>query len=230
MVLAGCWKLEAGCLIHGSQLAIRNSLILSFADSPMSEILLAGIWGYLLGAIPTGVIVARAMRGVDVRATGSGHTGGLNVTRVAGLWGGALTALGDILLGVLAVTVARMLWSHPLAGTVAGVAAIVGHDWSVFIRFAGGIGLAKLVGCLLAISAPQWLLLALIAVFVALALWLGLIRLARVHRARSTILTMTLAGPLLWALGLPLPIILLGVFGGIVVIIKTTPDWNRVYG
>jgi glycerol-3-phosphate acyltransferase PlsY len=208
---------------------IRDSLILSFADSSMAEILLAGIWGYLVGAIPTGVIVARAMRGVDVRATGSGHTGGLNVTRVAGLWGGVLTALGDILLGALAVAVARMLWSHPLAGTVAGVAAIVGHDWSVFIRFAGGIGLAKLVGGLLAISVPEWLLPALIAVFIALALWLGLIRLARVHRARSTILVILLAGPLLWALGLPLPIILLGVFGGIVVIVKTIPDWNRVY-
>ena len=194
----------------------------------MLNIFLAGLWGYLVGAIPTGVIVARVMRGVDVRTTGSGHTGGLNVTRVAGLWGGALTALGDILLGALAVVVARMLWSHPLAGTVAGVAVIVGHDWSVYIRFAGGIGLAKLAGCLLAISASQWLL-ALIAVLVTLALWLGLIRFARVHRARSTILVMALAGPLLWVLGFPLPVILLGVFGGIVVIIKTTPDWNRVY-
>ncbi len=195
----------------------------------MTELLFACIWGYLVGAIPTGVIVARAMRGVDVRATGSGHTGGLNVARVAGLRGGALTALGDILLGGLVVAVAEMLWSHPLAGTVAGVAAIVGHDWSVYIRFAGGIGLAKLTGCLLAISAPQGWLLALLAVVIALVLWLGLNRFARVHRARSTILVMLLAGPLLWVLGLPLPVMLLGVFGGIVVSIKTIPDWNRVY-
>lgn len=196
----------------------------------MTEILLAGIFGYLVGAIPTGVIVVRVMRGVDVRTTGSGHTGGLNVTRVAGLWGGALTALGDILLGGLAVAVARMLWSHPLAGTAAGVAAVVGHDWSVYIRFAGGIGLAKLTGCLLAISAPEWWLLALIAVLIAFALWLGLIRFVRVHRARATILVMALAGPLLWGLGFPLPVILLGTLGGVVVIIKTIPDWNRVYG
>ncbi len=195
----------------------------------MLNIILAGLWGYLVGAIPTGVIVARAMRGVDVRTTGSGHTGGLNVTRVAGLGGGVLTALGDILLGALAVAVARMVWSHPLAGTVAGVAAIVGHDWSVYIRFAGGIGLAKLTGCLLAISAPEWWLMALVAVLIALALWFGLIRFVRVHRARATILVMALAGPLLWVLGFPLPVILLGVFGGIVVIIKTAPDWNRVY-
>jgi len=194
----------------------------------MTDILLAGILGYLVGAIPTGVIVARVLRGVDVRTTGSGHTGGLNVTRAAGLWGGVLTTLGDILLGSLAVIVARMLWSHPLAGTAAGVAAIVGHDWSVYIRFAGGIGLAKLTGCLLAISAPQWLL-ALVAVLIALALWFGLIRFARVHRARSTILVMALAGPLLWVLGFPLPVILLGTLGGVVVMIKTLPDWNRDY-
>ncbi len=99
----------------------------------------------------------------------------------------------------------------------------------MYIRFAGGIGLAKLTGCLLALSAPQWWLLALIAVVIAFALWFGLIRFARVHRARSTILVMLLAGPLLWVLGLPLPVMLLGVFGGIVVSIKTIPDWNRVY-
>lgn len=195
----------------------------------MTELLLACIWGYLVGAIPTGVIVARVMRGVDVRTTGSGHTGGLNVTRVAGLGGGVLTALGDILLGVLAVAVAKMLWSHPMAGTVAGVAAIVGHNWSVYIRFAGGIGLAKLTGCLLAISAPQRWLLALSAVLIAFALWFGLIRFARVHRARSTILVMALAGLLLWVLGFLLPVILLGALGGVVVIVKTIPDWNRVY-
>jgi glycerol-3-phosphate acyltransferase PlsY len=191
----------------------------------MIELFLAGVWGYLLGAVPTGVLMGQALRGTDVRQHGSGHTGGLNVSRVAGTWAGALTALVDVLLAVAAVAAATLLTENPWAATVAGVSAVVGHDWSVFIRFAGGIGLSTLGGALLYL-AP----LGTLGAAAALVLfWLILVKLLRVHRARSTILAMVLVGPLLWALGLPLHIVLLGVLGGMVVIIKTLPDWNRQY-
>jgi glycerol-3-phosphate acyltransferase PlsY len=191
----------------------------------MIELLLAGVWGYLLGAVPTGVLVCRAVRGADVRQHGSGHTGGLNVSRAVGMWPGALTAVVDALLGVAAVAGATLLTDDPWAATVAGVAAVVGHDWSVFIRFGGGIGLSTLGGALLFLAPLRTL-----GAAVALVLfWLVLIRLLRVHRARSTILAMVLVGPLLWVLGLPPHGILLGVLGGAVVIIKTIPDWDRKY-
>jgi glycerol-3-phosphate acyltransferase PlsY len=105
------------------------------------------------------------------------------------------------------------------------VAAVVGHDWSVFIRFGGGIGLSSLGSALLYL-APLHTLGAAAALVL---FWLILVKPLRVHRARSTILAMVLVGPLLWALGLPLHIVLLGVLGGMVVIIKTLPDWNRQY-
>lgn len=192
----------------------------------MIELFLAGVWGYLLGAVPTGVLVSRVLRGTDVRQHGSGHTGGLNVSRVAGIWAGALTAVVDVLLGAAAVAGATLLTDDPWAATVAGVMAVVGHDWSVFIHFGGGIGLSKLTGTLLCL-AP----LPALGMVVGLVLfWLILVRLLRFHRARSTILAMVVIGPLLWALGLPLHGILLGVLGGAVIIIKTLPDWNRRYG
>jgi glycerol-3-phosphate acyltransferase PlsY len=191
----------------------------------MIELFLAGVWGYLLGAVPTGVLVSRALRGTDVRQQGSGHTGGLNVSRVAGFWGGALTAVGDTLLGVGAVAGATLLTENPWAATVAGVTAVVGHDWSVFIRFDGGIGLSSLGGALLYL-APLHTLGAAAALVV---FWLTLVKLLRVHRARSTILAMILIGPLLWVMATPLNTILLGVLGGAVVIIKTLPDWSRQY-
>jgi glycerol-3-phosphate acyltransferase PlsY len=190
------------------------------------ELFLAGVWGYLLGAVPTGVLVSRALRGIDVRQQGSGHTGGLNVSRVAGFWAGALTAVGDALLGVGAVAGAPLLAENPWAATVAGVAAVVGHNWSVFIRFGGGIGLSSLGGALL-VLAPLRTLGA--ATFLVL-FWLILVRLLRVHRARSTILAMVLVGPLLGAMGTSLQAVLLGVLGGVVVIAKTIPDWSRQYG
>ena len=192
----------------------------------MIELFLAAVWGYLLGAVPTGVLVSRGLRGVDVREQGSGHTGGLNVSRVAGFRGGALTGVVDALLGMGAVAGTSLVAENPWAPPVAGVMAVVGHDWSVFIRFGGGIGLSKLTGALL------WLdpLRTLGALAGAALLWLILVKLLHVHRARSTILVMLAIGPLLWLLKMDLPGVLLGVLGGVVVIVKTLPDWNRKYG
>jgi len=189
------------------------------------ELFLAGLWGYLLGAVPTGVLVARAMRGVDVQKQGSGHTGGLNVSRATGFWGGALTAIIDTLLGAAAVTGAGLLANNPWATAAAGVMAIVGHNWSVFIRFGGGIGLSTLAGSLLGLY-PLPALETLVGLVI---FWLILVGLLRLHRARSTIAAMALIGPLLWALGMVAHGILLGALGGLVVIVKTIPDWNRKY-
>jgi glycerol-3-phosphate acyltransferase PlsY len=192
----------------------------------MIELLLAGLLGYLLGAVPTGVLVCRVLRGVDVRGRGSGHTGGLNVSRVAGLWAGVVTGLVDAALGLAAVATATLLTSSPWAATVAGVAAVVGHNWSVFIALGGGIGLSSLIGALLYLS-PLRVVIALVVLVLS---WLALTRLLRQHRARCTIVVVAAVGPLLWALGEPLHVILLGAVGGLLVAMKTLPDWNREYG
>jgi glycerol-3-phosphate acyltransferase PlsY len=192
----------------------------------MIKLILAGALGYLLGAVPTGVLVSRALRGQDVREQGSGHTGGLNVSRVAGVWGGVLTGVVDTLLGVAAVAGATLLIEdNPWAVTVAGVMAIVGHNWSIFIRLGGGIGLSTLTGALLCLD-PLRTLGALIGLVL---FWFIMVGLLHFHRARSTILALVVVGPLLWALGFSPPAILLGMLGGAVVIIKTLPDWNRKY-
>lgn len=192
----------------------------------MVGLILSGVLGYLLGSVPTGVLVCRALKAVDVRQRGSGHTGGLNVSRVAGPWAGVLTGVVDALLGAAAASIALLLSDSPWATTLAGVFAVVGHDWSIFIGFGGGIGLSKLIGALLRLYP-----LPTLGTLVVLALlWLALVRLAKVHRARATILTMVPIGPLLWLLGVPAPGILLGVLGGGVVILKTLPDWTRQYG
>ena len=191
----------------------------------MIKLFMAGVWGYLLGALPTGVLVTRALRGVDVRQHGSGHTGGLNVVRVAGLWAGAFTAIVDALLGLAAVAGAALFTGNPWAATVAGVMAVVGHDWSVFIHFGGGIGISTVAGALLVLSPLR----TLGAVVTLVLFWLILVRLLHVHRARSTVVALAVAGPLLWALGLPPHGVVLGALGGAVVIVKTIPDWNRQY-
>jgi glycerol-3-phosphate acyltransferase PlsY len=191
----------------------------------MVDLVSAGALGYLLGAIPTGVLVSRVLRAPDVRQQGSGHTGGLNVSRTAGFWAGVATGMIDAVLGLAAVSGAALLTGNPWAATVAGLMAVAGHNWSVFIGFGGGVGLSTLLGALFRLSPmPAVGGLVVLALF-----WLILVRLLHVHRARAIIPTMAVIGPLLWLLGLPLPGILLGAIGGLMVILKTLPDWNRQY-
>jgi glycerol-3-phosphate acyltransferase PlsY len=120
------------------------------------SLLLAALLGYLLGAIPFGLIVGRLMRGIDLRDYGSHRTGATNALRTLGLRAAALVFLLDVGKGVAAVVLARLLFADdPLvewAAAIAGFAAIVGHNWSVFIRFTGGRGVATSAGGLGAMS------------------------------------------------------------------------------
>jgi glycerol-3-phosphate acyltransferase PlsY len=194
--------------------------------TPFLELFLAGVWGYLLGAVPTGVLICRILDAPDPRQIGSGHTGGMNVWRSAGFWAGAATTVLDAGLGIGAVAGAALLASNPWATAAAGVMAVAGHNWSAWLRFEGGIGLSTLFGAMLGL-AP---LTALAAFLALLPSWLVMTRLLRIHRARATILAMMAVGPLLWVLGMSWPGVVLGALGGSLVIIKTLPDWKRMYG
>ncbi len=191
----------------------------------LKGLVLAAGTGYLLGAVPTGYLVCRFLRGVDVRKVGSGHTGGSNVGRVAGLPAGVATAVIDALLGLAAVAAATWLTGDPWAATVAGVMAVVGHNWSVFIGFGGGIGLTSLLGGLFGVSPLRTVAAGLLM----LAFWLALVKLLHIHRARATIVALAIVGPLVWVLGVPLHGVVLGVLGGLAAIIKTLPDLRREY-
>jgi len=118
----------------------------------MTSLLAAAAAGYLLGSLPTGLLVVRALTGTDIRTVGSGNIGTVNVYRVAGLGASALVLVVDMLKGAVPVLLAQA-WGQPAAGQVAaGLAAIAGHNWSVFLRFRGGKGIATSFGVLLAIS------------------------------------------------------------------------------
>jgi acyl phosphate:glycerol-3-phosphate acyltransferase len=132
------------------------------------SLLLAALLGYLLGAIPFGLIVGRVTRGIDLREYGSHRTGATNALRTLGVRAAALVFLLDVGKGVASVVLARILFADdPLvewAAAVAGFAAIVGHNWSVFIRFTGGRGVATSAGGLGAMSPWTILILAPIVI------------------------------------------------------------------
>jgi glycerol-3-phosphate acyltransferase PlsY len=112
--------------------------------------------GYLLGSIPTSIIVGRLFFGMDIREHGSGNAGASNAFRVFGAAAGLGVVAGDIAKGAAAVLAVGLF--PPPAGVPAavaafavGVAAIVGHIWSIFARFRGGKGVATAGGVLLAL-------------------------------------------------------------------------------
>ncbi|HEU5369230.1 MAG TPA: glycerol-3-phosphate 1-O-acyltransferase PlsY [Ktedonobacterales bacterium] len=132
------------------------------------RLVLAGVIGYLAGSFPSGVIVGK-VRGVDVLAHGSGHTGATNVLRTAGGKAAAAVVVLDIAKGVVAVLLARYLIFpasadaaiNPWAEAIAGMAAILGHNFSLFLHFRGGRGVATGGGASLAMN-PLVVLIALV--------------------------------------------------------------------
>jgi len=121
------------------------------------------IIGYLLGSIPFGVLIGRRSAMVDIRQYGSGKMGATNVLRAAGRKAAAVVASLDLLKGVLAVVFAGLIVGRGylvvgdfalgalVAQVTAALAAIAGHNWSVFLRFRGGRGVATFFGGLIAL-------------------------------------------------------------------------------
>lgn len=123
---------------------------------PGLDLLIAIVVGYLIGAVPSGVIVGR-LRGVDPRSGGSGRTGTTNALRTLGPGLAAAVAVLDVAKGALAVVVgtalgAQMGGVEGWAGMLAGVAAVIGHVRSVFIGFTGGRGVATGGGVMLVLA------------------------------------------------------------------------------
>lgn len=146
---------------------------------------------FLLGSIPSGVIVARRLKKIDLRKVGSGNPGAMNAYRALGVKGG-LTVLGlDALKGLLAVFLAYFAllpgFTLPVVKVVYGFAAIAGHNYSPWLKFKGGKGIATGFGVLLALT-PK-------VAFLCLLLWIGL--LALTHYSSVASLSASATAPVL---------------------------------
>lgn len=129
------------------------------------------ILSYLVGSIPTSIIISKLSHGIDIREHGSGNAGGTNVMRVLGWKKGLLVIILDALKGAFAVVViARLHYGglpfqnvspfddFTLVQIIAGIAAVIGHIWTVFAGFRGGKGIATALGMLIMIVTVDMLI------------------------------------------------------------------------
>jgi len=133
-------------------------------------------FSYFLGSIPFGYLVSKYLKKVDIREYGSGNIGASNIFRVLGFRYALLVMIGDCLKGFLAVYFAKLFTT---ASTelylIAGLFAIIGHNWSIFLKFQGGKGIATTYGIILClypyiaiISALIWIILVVSSKFASL--------------------------------------------------------------
>jgi glycerol-3-phosphate acyltransferase PlsY len=176
--------------------------------------------GYLLGSIPTGVIMARIFGWPDPLARDSGHTGAINAYRGGGIGALAAVLLLDILKGAGAVWLAGRLSDNPWALPLGGIAAVVGHNWSVWLGFRGGMGIATTVGAVIT-QAP----LSVVSTGIAWLVFKPIIK----HTPRTTIASCLTVPLALWLLGVDAPTYVLGVGTVGLVALRHLSDWNRVY-
>jgi len=184
--------------------------------------LLLIVASYLLGAIPTGVILAKAFAGRDIRREGSGNIGATNVTRVLGKKVGALTLLGDLLKGFIPVWAGYHLVSSLEVVEVVclmGLAAFLGHLFPLYLGFKGGKGVATALGVFLYLSP--------LVILIEVAVFSGSVGIWKYVSLGSMLAAGTMP-VLLYLLSYPMPVVLLSIIFAILIIIKHSSNIQRL--
>ena len=185
------------------------------------------VLAYLLGSLPTGFAIAKLLQGIDIREHGSGNTGATNVFRVVGKQAGITVLIIDLLKGLTAVLIARLVMAQfadsltlsTWIQTLAGLLAILGHSRSVWLNFTGGKSAATGLGVILALAWPVGL-----GTAVVFGVVFGLSRTVSL----GSISAATAAPMLMLLTRQPLPFILLVLLGGIYVIIRHRSNISRL--
>jgi glycerol-3-phosphate acyltransferase PlsY len=187
---------------------------------------------YLFGAIPFGLLIVKWFTGKDVRQVESGRTGGTNVMRAAGFWPGLLTAILDVLKAAATVWLAKAVTANEWIHALAPIAAILGHNYSIFLaerngsgrwRLRGGAGGAASLGGALGLWAPSVLIILPIGVLIYY-----FVGYASVTTMSVAILAAILFAVRAWFYHTPWEYVLYGVLAEILLVIALLPNIKRL--
>ena len=176
--------------------------------------ILFAIATYLFGAFPTGYIIYRLKKGGDIRTEGSGNVGGTNVTRTVGITAGIITIIADILKGFIPILVLYFIFPDDLILlAVAAIAAVLGHDYPVYLRFRGGKGISTSFGIIVGLCSLPFicienaLWLRILPIFLIIFTWLIVFAISRIVSLSS--LAAAVATPLSYYFTkFPLPVVI----------------------
>jgi acyl phosphate:glycerol-3-phosphate acyltransferase len=178
------------------------------------------ILGYLSGSLPFSILLTRYVKGMDVRDAGSGHATTTNTIRQLGFGWGVLVAALDLAKGFIPTYLASQYSNETWVIVLTAALAVVGHCWTLFAQFRGGMGLAPLGGALLA---TNWF-----SLVIGAGLLLTLLLIIR-HGARAGVLTGILIAPLFWLFNLRGVEFWIALACGLVIAYRFLIDWNRKY-
>lgn len=190
-----------------------------FNEVGILHFLLGFVLGHVCGSVPSGLWLVQAFHGIDIRNYGSKNIGTTNVFRTVGPKTAVLVLIADAFKGILAVGIMSYLFHNPLLDVFTALGALLGHNYSLFLGFKGGKGVATALG-LLIFMMPK------VAV-ASFAIWLVCVLLTR-YVSLGSIMAAIFTPPLAWYLGYPSAYVIFSVVAAFFVVLRHKENIHRL--
>ena len=190
-----------------------------FNEVGILHFLLVFVLGHVCGSVPSGLWLVQAFHGIDIRNYGSKNIGTTNVFRIVGPKTAVLVLIADAFKGILAVGIMSYFFHNPLLDVVTALGALLGHNYSLFLGFKGGKGVATALG-LLIFMMPK------VAV-ASFGIWLVCVLLTR-YVSLGSIMAAILTPPLAWYLGYPSAYVIFSVVAAFFVVLRHKENIHRL--
>lgn len=190
-----------------------------FNEVGILHFLLGFVLGHVCGSVPSGLWLVQAFHGIDIRNYGSKNIGTTNVFRIVGPKTAVLVLIADAFKGILAVGIMSYFFHNPLLDVVTALGALLGHNYSLFLGFKGGKGVATALG-LLIFMMPK------VAV-ASFGIWLVCVLLTR-YVSLGSIMSAIFTPPLAWYLGYPSAYVIFSVIAAFFVVLRHKENIHRL--
>lgn len=190
-----------------------------FNEVGILHFLLGFVLGHVCGSVPSGLWLVQAFHGIDIRNYGSKNIGTTNVFRTVGPKTAVLVLIADAFKGILAVGIISYLFHNPLLDVITALGALLGHNYSLFLGFKGGKGVATALG-LLIFMMPK------VAV-ASFGIWLVCVLLTR-YVSLGSIMAAIFTPPLAWYLGYPSAYVIFSVVAAFFVVLRHKENIHRL--
>lgn len=190
-----------------------------FNEVGILHFLLGFVLGHVCGSVPSGLWLVQAFHGIDIRNYGSKNIGTTNVFRTVGPKAAVLVLIADAFKGILAVGIMSYFFHNPLLDVVTALGALLGHNYSIFLGFKGGKGVATALG-LLIFMMPK-------VALSSFGIWLVCVLLTR-YVSLGSIMAAIFTPPLAWYLGYPSAYVIFSVVAAFFVVLRHKENIHRL--